>query len=110
MQITVFKTTKDRTAETAHLIDLQEVIERMKEDSPENYVKRFRVESVLLSDPKKWLYYDRLERICPVAQFMRNKDKQRVFRKYNGVSVLKIIGLNNALEVEKAKQHSSLMT
>lgn len=109
MKISIIKKTKDKTSETVQLVNLEDMLLGIKEDATDGLITQYRREFLSLAKPERWVHYKRMPRVCPVAQFSRNRDKQMVFREYNGISVVKVVGLNNNLEIEKAKQQVSLL-
>lgn len=109
MKFTIFRNKKDDSGVTIQTIDNNELIVKQKEDYQDGIIRDFRDVVLELERPEKWYRYKKMARVCPVSEHYRNKAGERVWRRYNGVSVLEICGLRNNLEIEKAKNQISQM-
>jgi len=107
MKITIFRKQKNGSESIANE-EFESFMTRLLSDTREEYILRYRDVYPRLDGVGDWVYIDRIPTFCPSAEYYKNKSGQRVFRLYNGVSVLRISGLNNALEIENAKRQAAL--
>lgn len=104
MKYTIIRRSKDDSRNTVQCIDANELFDRQMSDYGDNIISRYREVALVLESPEKWYLYKKMARVCPVSEYYRNKAGEHVWRRYNGVSVLEIEGLNGLLEIEKVKK------
>lgn len=107
MKISLFRNKKDGY-QTIVNEDFNDFISRIAKDSHEKYITKFREAIPYIKDKESWKFYDRIPRVCPMSEYIKNMDDECNFRTYNGISVLTIEGLNNVLEIEKVKRQVSI--
>lgn len=104
MKITIFK--KKMDGESISTIEFADFIQQVKEGR-NGYIDRFRDNIDNIDRPERWEHYDKIQQVCPCAEYFKGKDGNRKFRCYNGISVLKVQELKNTLEVQRIKEQAS---
>lgn len=108
MKLTLFRQKRNTQETTVSTMTLEAFIERIKTDTKDNYIWSYRAEFDTLDNPDKWTYSDRIPRVCFLSEY-KKVDGQNQWQAYNGITVITITGLNNLMEVEKAKKQVSIV-
>lgn len=108
MKVSIFRKSKDGNGQTIACEDFEKFVERIKVDSREGYITRLREVVNGLEHVDRWSHYSRIPQVCPSCEYYRKSSGQREFRLYNGVSMLKVDGLNNEMEISKTKRQAAL--
>lgn len=109
MKFTIIKNSKENSHKIYQTYDFNTLKDCILHNSQDKLTSEYREIFLALETPDSWHSYNRMAQLCPVTEYYRNMAKERVFRAYNGVSVLTIEGLNGSLEVEKAKKQAAVM-
>lgn len=109
MKFTIIKNSKDNSHKIYQAYDFNTLKDYILHNPQDKLTDEYREVFLALETPDGWHSYNRMALLCPVTEYYRNMDKERVFRAYNGVSVVIIEGLNGSLEVEKAKNQAAVM-
>lgn len=96
------------SAETLVNMEFSSFIEKMKSDTREGYILRYRSVYAGMDHPENWVHIDRIPRVCVSSFYGKTKEGVRAWRGYTGITVLNVVGLNNVLEVEKVKHQASM--
>jgi len=107
MKITIFRK-QANGCESIAAESFEEFMQRILTDTKKAYILKYRYDYSRLDGVGHWVFIDRIPTVCPATEYYKKSDGQREFRAYNGVSVLKISGLNNEMEIEKAKRQAAL--
>ncbi len=107
MKVTIFRKQKDGSESVANE-ELEKFLQRIQTDLRDDYIWKYRQVFPTMMKNDTWGHIDHIPTVCPVCEYQKNKDGERVMRTFNGVSVLTIKGLNNEMEIEKAKRQASM--
>lgn len=108
MNITLFRQKRNTQETTVSTMALDAFLERIKTDTKDNYILAYREILNTLDNPEHWTYADRIPRVCFFSEY-KKVDGQNQWKAYTGITVLTITGLNNLMEVEKAKKQISIV-
>lgn len=104
--------TKDtgRGQSTVSRMDFGCFTESLKTDVGAKYINKFREACpYIVGHPERFDYIDRIPRVCVAAEYVHQRDGQLAFRAYNGLLLLEVDGLANAVEVEAVKREASIL-
>lgn len=108
MKFTLFRKSKTDNKTTLQCVEANEFIISMNECIQQKLISEYREIFLALGKSENWGKLDQFIRVCPVSEYYRNKQGEHLWRRYNGVSIVEIRGINNALQLEKAKKQVSL--
>lgn len=108
MKITIFREKKSKKEMTVNTMNVADFLERIKFDTKDNYIWMYRAEFDKLEYPKNWIYIDRIPTVCVNSVFAK-EDNQRVWKSYNGITLLTVTGINNKMEAEKVKSQVAIV-
>ena len=108
MRFSIFRTNKTGVGTSVQSIECNSLIDSMKEDTTDNVVSAYRDVFLALDKPENWERYKKIPRVCPVSEYYKNKAGEMVWRGLTGVVMLEIRGINNSLELRKAKNAVSV--
>ena len=91
--------------------DICDFLERIKEDTHNGYIVRFReMYGYAMLKVENYKYIDRIPRVCPSCEYAHDKvSGKRIMKAYNGVVLLEVDGLNNRLETDEVKRQAALL-
>ncbi|MDO4195332.1 MAG: BT4734/BF3469 family protein, partial [Prevotellaceae bacterium] len=108
MRFTIFRTNKAGTGMSVQGVECNTLIDSMVDDTTDKIVAAYRDIFLALEKPENWDRYNKIPRVCPVSEYYRNKAGETVWRGLTGVVMLEIRGINNSLELQKAKNAVSV--
>ncbi len=108
MKISIYRNKKEGGEQTMQSADFQVFMERIKKDTREKYIYRYREVFNILEDKKNWDNYWRIPEVCLTSEYHKKGSGQRDWVAYNGISVVVVDNLNGAHEVETVKRQAAL--
>lgn len=88
--------------------NFQTFMERIKYDSRERYIEKFREVFEYLDEDVRWDNLWRIPEVCLTSEYRKKATGQREWVAYNGLSVVIVDNLNGAREVEVVKRQAAL--
>jgi len=108
MKITIFREKRSKQTTTVNCMKIEDFLERIKYDTKDNYIWMYRADYDKLDGTGTWIFLDRIPMVCASSVYAK-EDGQKVWKEYNGVTVLTISGLNNKVEADKVKAQVSII-
>ena len=110
MNFTLFSHKSGESKERLSVISMQRFLSRITKDTYDGYVIMLRERYYQLQGKaSRFRYYDKIIEVCPVCEYSRKKDGTVGVLKCNGVVMIEVDGLNNAVEIERVKHEASLL-
>lgn len=108
MKISIIREKKAKQEITVSNMSLEDFLERIKTDTRDEYILQYREDFDTFEGIGTWKYLDRIPMVC-FASELKKEDGRKEWKAYNGITELTITGLNNRMEVEKAKNQVAIM-
>lgn len=108
IKVTSFRRKAEKGETALSTLDIQAFMERIKRDTRESYIMKYREAYDLLGDKTAWENYWRIPEVCLTSEYRKKANGQREWMAYNGLSVVIVDELNGQHEVEIIKRQAAL--
>lgn len=107
-KITMFRNKSEDGDKAMSTADIQSFIDRIKYDTREAYILKYRGAYNYLDDKERWINLWRIPRVCITSEFRKKADGRCEWMAYNGLSVVKVDNLNGVREVDVVKRQAAV--
>lgn len=108
MKISVIKNQKNKGVSVKN-VEVLEILRQMQTEDANGLIQSYRSVADILSSPSLWDRYDRIPMLRVASEYFRKATGELCWRACTGLTVLKVVGLNNMAEVRKVKEQARLM-
>lgn len=103
-KFSILRNSKNGTGTSVQSIECNTLIDNIKQEPKDNLIRTFRELFLSLNSPEGWDGYKKIPRVCAVSEYGKNKQGNLFWKGLTGVCAMEICGINNALELKKAKK------
>ena len=109
MKITLKRQKKESKSIAYSSADFDGWLDSVGSGKYELYGSMYRAEAVNMIMPELWRYYGRLFHVMVAAKYTKNSHGEVVFRSYNGIVPMRVVGLSEQDELDRVKREAMLL-